>query len=180
MEETGRIVYKIGIVGPEASGKTSLAEKLSNHFSEPFTPEFAREYLENQDGSYVQSELDFIAGQQLLLEEKAVSKAKKMLFCDTTPLVVKVWSNYKYGNCSRSILDTVDKSSYDLYLLLSPDIEYQDDPLRENPSIKDRLELFKIYEQELLNAQKKYFIVEGFGDDRFKNALRILNSNFSF
>lgn len=180
MEKADRIVFKVGIVGPEAAGKTQLAMELSDYFSEPFLAEFAREYLEQKNGLYEKADLDFIALEQLKSEEKALRKAKKILFCDTTPLVVKVWSDYKYGNCSKAIIDVVKKSAYDLYFLLSPDLEYKDDPLRENPSYQDRLELFKIYEEELITSNETFHKIEGQGKSRFENALKILKSNFSF
>jgi len=178
MEKATGMIQRIAIIGPEASGKTELAKQLSAHFDEPWVPEFAREYLEAKNGVYGKSELDSIAKNQLEAEEFQLLKANRLIFCDTTPLVVKVWSNYKYGNCSKKILKIVEQSNYAVQLLLKPDLEYTNDPLRENQSLKDRNELFDIYENELIKSNENYAVVHGFGENRLKNALNILQQTF--
>ena len=127
---------------------------------------------------YEKIELEYIAKKQLESEENKLKEASRFLFCDTTPLVIKVWSNYKYGSYSEEILKTVKQSNYHLQLLLRPDIKYADDPLRENPSIEDRNELFHIYKSELENSRANYAIIEGSGKNRVKNAISILQQNF--
>ncbi len=42
-------MLKIIITGPESSGKTTLCKALANHFTIPFSKEYAREYLEKID-----------------------------------------------------------------------------------------------------------------------------------
>ena len=173
-------MYKIAIVGPESSGKTELCRCLAEHFQEPWVEEFAREYLIKQKGKYKQADLWEIAKGQLLLEEETSSKANNFLFCDTTLLVIKVWTQYKYGSIQTEVSAHYTAADYDLHLLLRPDIEYKDDPLRENPSIEDRNELFEIYRQHLIQDKANYAVVGGKGNERLKNALKILHSHFSF
>ena len=40
-----QIPRRILILGPESTGKSTLASDLAVHFDEPWVPEFAREYL---------------------------------------------------------------------------------------------------------------------------------------
>ena len=40
-----KLPIKIGITGPESTGKTWLAEQLAAYFKTDYTPEYAREYL---------------------------------------------------------------------------------------------------------------------------------------
>ena len=178
MEKATGMISRIGIIGPEASGKTELTKQLAEYYKEPWVPEFARAYLESNNGFYEKKELDYIAKKQLESEENRIKEASRFLFCDTTPLVVKVWSNYKYGSCSEEILQSVKQSNYALQLLLKPDIEYSNDPLRENPSIEDRNELFLIYKKELERSKANYAIVEGLRENRVKNAINILQQHF--
>ncbi|MBK7011006.1 MAG: ATP-binding protein [Saprospiraceae bacterium] len=57
--------------GPESSGKTTLAERLSADLNLPLVPEFARQYLENKGGKYTLEEIDYIAQKQRELESEA-------------------------------------------------------------------------------------------------------------
>ena len=43
---------RILILGPESTGKSTLAKDLAIHFGEPWVPEFAREYLEKLERPY--------------------------------------------------------------------------------------------------------------------------------
>ena len=47
---------KVVILGPESTGKTTLAKNLSIHFNTDYVPEFARSYLDVRLGQYKQSE----------------------------------------------------------------------------------------------------------------------------
>lgn len=57
--------FIITIVGPESSGKTTLARQLAGHFGCPWVPEYAREYLEGLGRPYEVEDLDIMAERQL-------------------------------------------------------------------------------------------------------------------
>lgn len=173
-------MLKIAIVGPESSGKTALCQALAEHFHEPWVEEFARANLLERNGKYEQDDLWEIAEGQLANEKKASMQASKFLFCDTTLLVIQIWSEYKFGSCQSEILKHYKPDDYALHLLLEPDLHYENDPLRENPSLEDRRQLFENYRRELKNSGANFTIVKGHGEERIKNALKILRSQFSF
>lgn len=179
MEKTTDQIIKIAILGPESSGKSTLTEELAQHFSEPWVNENARSYLEQRKGVYQKEDLDFMLEEQYKLEQKQEYKAKKFLFCDTNLLSFKIWSLYKYGDCSDFILKRVKDSFYDFHLLLSPDLGHENDPLRENPDLKDRKELFEFHRKELLQSQQQFAVIQGFEKKRFENALKAIQSRFS-
>jgi nicotinamide riboside kinase len=52
-------------VGPESSGKTTLARQLSSNFGCSWVPEYAREYLEGLGRGYDEDDLKLIADRQL-------------------------------------------------------------------------------------------------------------------
>lgn len=62
----------ITIVGPESSGKTTLAEQLAGALGSRWVPEYARVYLENLDRPYVFEDLREIAMGQLAGIQSAV------------------------------------------------------------------------------------------------------------
>jgi NadR type nicotinamide-nucleotide adenylyltransferase len=173
-------MHKIAIVGPESSGKTELCRALSMHFQEPWVEEFAREYLLERDGKYKEVDLWEIAKGQLDLEAKASSRTTNFLFCDTTLLVIQVWAEYKYGHCQSEILKNYKPNDYTLHLLLVPDLNYENDPLRENPGIEEREKLFETYHLKLKSSGANFAIIKGHGEERLKNSLKVLHSQFSF
>ncbi|MCK4361633.1 MAG: ATP-binding protein, partial [Bacteroidales bacterium] len=114
-----------------------------------------------------------IAKGQIKNEEILSLKANKMLICDTELLVTKIWIEHKYKKCHPWILETIKKHTYDLYLLCNIDLQWQPDPQREHPQLRDYfLNLFK---NELINRKFNFDIVSGQSTERFKNAIRIID-----
>ena len=105
--EVPSLVKKIAIVGPESTGKSTLAEGLAKHYQTVWVPEYARGYLNKLGRGYDQSDLIKIAQGQLGLEDECVNDAKRFLFCDTNLVVIKIWSDFKYGNCAPEILQRI-------------------------------------------------------------------------
>lgn len=153
----GKKGVKIAIVGPESSGKSTLAAALAARFGAPWAPEFAREYLENLGRPYGPHDLPLIARGQLAAE--ALHKDSPLLICDTNLLVIKVWSEFKYGFCDPEILENMHLQRYDLQLLTLPDIAWEPDPLREHP--QHRQLLFDIYRRELEQAGAPFVYISG-------------------
>ena len=149
-------MHKIIVTGPESSGKTTLCKALSKHFDLPFSKEYAREYLNELGGDYKQEDLLEIAKGQLESEFNSQ-------LLDTDLITIKIWSKYKYGSCDKCILEQIEKQKSEnrFYLLCKPDIPWQADPQRENPT--NRNELFEVYKKELKSLGQNYFIVEGEG-----------------
>ena len=96
--------------------------------------EYARAYLSHLQRPYGPEDLLLIARGQVSSEEALVSKANKVLICDTDLYVIKVWSHFKYGYCHPEILETIASRKYDLYLLSYIDGPWQFDPQREHPT----------------------------------------------
>jgi len=164
------MLKKVSITGPESTGKSLLAEGLAKHYNTSYVPEYAREHLKDIGRNYTLEDINIIAKGQLLWEaqfEMATDKA--LLFCDTDLLVTKIWAEVVFGQCPEWIEQMFVEHQYDLYLLCYPDLEWQPDPLRENPD--DREYLFRLYEQELKEQKFPYAVVKGEGDQRLKNAV---------
>lgn len=162
-------------VGPESSGKTTLCNQLADHFGGIFIPEFARNYLEERKGKYEQNDLIEIAQGQFNLELKCRSLAMDLapVFCDTDLLVTKVWHEFKYGESNDEINRLLAEQDERKYMLTYPDLEWESDPLRENPN--DRLDLFHVYESELQKMGADYRVIKNQGDQRLVNAIEAVN-----
>ena len=169
-------MLKIIVTGPESSGKTTLCKALSKHYNLPFTKEFAREYLTDLGKNYLQEDLLEIAKGQFENEQLTTNKQQISLH-DTDLITLKIWSNYKYGNCENWILEQIEKQKVEnrFYLLCKPDLKWDYDPLRENPT--NRNVLLEIYKQEIENLGHKFFIIKG--EERNEQAIESLATNFS-
>ncbi|WKK85328.1 ATP-binding protein [Marivirga arenosa] len=162
---------KIAIIGPESTGKSTITAQLARYYNEPFVEEFGRKYLEKTNGTYNREDLLAITKGMIESEKSLEKKATNFLFCDTDLIMMKVWYEVKYGECHPLILDQLKKKPYDFYLLCTPDLPWEKDPLRENPNMRE--ELFERYEKELKQYGFSYGIVSG-TDNRFQNALKKL------
>lgn len=152
-------VRRVAIVGPECTGKTDLARFLAGHYQTAWVPEFARAYLEHLNRPYTKDDLVTIAEGQIQSENELAEQANRLLFCDTNLVVIKIWSDFKYGSCDPKILTLMRRQKYDLYLLTDVDLPWEDDPLREHPH--KRHELFDLYKTELENTQTNFVIIKG-------------------
>ena len=165
----------VAVVGPECTGKTTLARFLARHFHARYVEEYARKYLStrpSKQGCYDQSDLIAITKGQILLEEAARKSGASMVIVDTDLLVMRIWWFEKYGSVPKWLEDALDSQTERHYLLMSPDIEWQNDPLRESQF--DRHRLFQVYGSFLNERGDSFDVVSGQGKKRFATALKFL------
>jgi NadR type nicotinamide-nucleotide adenylyltransferase len=160
---------RIGIIGPESTGKSTLSRQLASHFDTHWVPEFARQYLIDINRPYEESDLLTIAKGQKKKEEQLFRGANNFLFCDTTLIVVKVWSEHSYGRCHPWIGEQVDQMQYDYFFLTDIDMPWEEDPQREHPHM--RKYFFDIYRTYLEKEGLPYTLVSGNEAERLQLAI---------
>lgn len=161
---------RIVITGSESTGKSTLASELAKHYKTVYVPEVARFYIDDLKRPYIQNDLLEIAMLQCAEEDKLINKATNILICDTDLLVIKVWSEFKYGNCDNWIVEELKKRDCNLYLLCNIDLPWQEDEQREHPN--SRKELFDIYHLELIKMKANYEIITGKETERLERSIR--------
>lgn len=170
-------LIKVTLYGPESTGKTTLAMQLAEHYQTVWTPEYAREYLQekwNQTQQIcVQEDLLPIAIGQTRLENESLVKANGILFSDTNLLVTKVFSDIYYGTCEKALQKAAKKHKYDLFLLTDVDLPWEKDDLRDRP--ENREETFTVFEQALIDYNKPYIKLSGNKERRFHKAVAIID-----
>lgn len=176
-------VKKIAIIGPESTGKTTLAKELANYFGGVMVPEFARSFLEKQGPEYSYEDLRKIAEGQLGLEDEIVSSLingtnRPIIFSDTELSVIRVWSEVVFGRCDHFILSSIAARPYDHYLLTFPDLDWEPDILREYPNEKERHRHFHYYLDAVINQSSPFSIIRGKGEGRKQEAIRALSYLF--
>ncbi|MBR1808641.1 MAG: ATP-binding protein [Paludibacteraceae bacterium] len=161
---------KIGILGAESTGKSTLAEQLASHFSGTCVPEYARWYVENHPLPYGFADVEAIARKQI--EQLKADYDTDYVFFDTELIITKVWFADKYGVVPQWLDQAIHECRLDFCLLCMPDLPFQTDPVRENP---DRREyLTSLYEYELNSYNIPYSLLSGKGEVRLNNAIRLL------
>lgn len=168
IDQAVKKVKRVAIVGPECTGKTSLTQQLANAFATAWVPEYARGYLDKLVLPYTQGDLLNIAQGQMRIEDEFYRDANRLLFCDTNLVVIKIWSEFKYGACDTWILQEMAKRQYDLYLLTNIDIPWEEDPQREHPT--KRKELYALYKHELQQLKVPYVEISGSEQERINQA----------
>jgi len=164
----------ISIIGPESSGKTTLALLLSKILKGKYVDEYAREYL-NKKTKYSILDLDKIALNQNKKIKIGFKSKNKFLISDTSTIVIEIWSILKYKKVSDLIKTKSNDEKFDYYLLCKPDIPWYYDSLRENPN--DRKKIFDYYEN-LLNKRKINFqIIDGKLHNRINISLDFILNN---
>lgn len=165
---------RVAITGPESTGKSTLAKELAEHYKTVFVPEIARLYIDALERPYEQNDLLEIAKLQCAEEDKLIIRTNKILICDTDLLVIKIWSEFKYGNCDNWILEELCKRKYDIHLLCNIDLPWQDDVQREHPD--KRQELFDLFHYDLRKMRVPYEIITGKESDRTKKSVTAIDS----
>lgn len=187
MESIKRIV----VIGPESTGKSTLCQKLAEHYNSLWVPEYAREYLEKNGSRYTYDDLLTIAKGQIELEEKItrqfsitsylsrLTTRSPLLFIDTDMYVMKVWSEFVFNKSHNWILDKIAKRKYDLYLLCDIDLPWVKDELREYPDKKIREKLFLIYKDLMLNQSTPWYIISGNYEERLEKAIQCVDASIT-
>lgn len=208
--------FIITIVGPESSGKTTLARELASAYGVPWVPESARKYLEGLGRPYQANDLNRIAEGQLELisevlkgrfvvgsSQSAVPSSqfsdgslkefvlpsglhgvlppgplkgvgmeprsqysylafqreefgdapRPLVIVDSGMLSLRMWARIKYGITIPVVEHALKEDMTSLYLLTRPVPEWEADPLREAPTLLDRVWIYNYYLNELISIR---------------------------
>ena len=162
-------VFKVCILGPECTGKTDLSKFLADHFKTVWVAEYARAYLNKLGRPYQQPDLLKIGHGQMRMEDEWLRDANRVLICDTNLVVIKIWSEVKYGSCDQHIIDLMQERKYDLFLLTYIDVPWENDPLREQPERRE--ELYQKYLAEMKAQSTPFVEIKGPAPARQKLAI---------
>lgn len=175
---------KIVVIGPESTGKSTLCEKLAEHYHSSWCPEYAREYLLKHGTEYSYDSLLTIARGQVALEEKYIKQTEEtaeanadrhqpspLLFIDTDMYVMQVWCKFVFGKVHSWILNQIAHRQYDLYLLCNVDLPWVKDELREYPDLARREKLYNIYKEIMLNQPVPWVDIHGNYEERLALAI---------
>ncbi len=166
---------KIAILGPECTGKTTLALQLANYYKGIWVPEYAREYVSNLKRKYNYYDVEHIAKVQYHQINDEYPEANYVFF-DTELIITRVWFEVVYQKIPQWLDDAIKNQPFKIYLLTDNSIPWTPEPVRENGGVMREV-LFKKYENYLQSYGFNYRIVTGLNSLRLQNAINIINQN---
>ncbi len=168
---------KVCIVGPESVGKSTLAKKLAEHYGTVHVEEYGwtllQDYYVNavrKPGEVIIEDFPTIARGQIASEDSLAHRATKVMFCDTDLITTVYWANHYCKQCPKWIEEEAERRSYDLYILLDPNVPFVDENYRVMTKQEDREAYYKWWEMELIRRARPFVKISGDWDKRFKDA----------
>ncbi|OHX14494.1 AAA family ATPase [Chromobacterium sphagni] len=163
---------RVAIVGPESSGKSTLAEAWAERLRREgrraaWVAEYSRAYYADRPYISSMADIEAIAAGQLTAEARAACGAD-ILLCDTTVLTCKIWAEVAFGRASPALLRLYRPQDYALTLLTRPDMPWQADPLRSHPTQRDWL--LDLHRRELADMGIAAVELAGGPEERLERA----------
>jgi len=156
------------VTGPESAGKSTLAAALADWLAAPLVPEVARDYLAGR-AHYEAADVLAIAHRQQQVEDQTLAAGASVVVADTDYQVLALWWRERFLAASGafSVSAPVRQSVDVAYLLCYPDLDWQPDPLRENPFDRDRLFAIQLQMLEAIDANFRVI----WGQGKFRERL---------
>lgn len=132
---------RVVLLGPESSGKTTLARSLAMMSGdEVYAYEYGRTYDANQKGEWLPRNFDLIRERQRAIANTIFDMSGPVCIEDTDAIQTNVWQDILI-NESPVGLDAIPDPA-DLYLLLSPEVEFIQDGTRYYPELSIRKKFY--------------------------------------
>ncbi len=155
---------RIVLTGAECSAKSTLTRELGERLGLPYALEYARFYLEEHGPDYDYDLLKKMARLHREYQRGQVPPDALLGIFDTDLINYKIWAEEVFGKCPPEIEQGIEEEEDHVYLLCAPDLPWEPDPLRENPTDRDRL--FELHRREIKRLGRRYEIIRGTGDTR--------------
>lgn len=127
------------LIGPESTGKTTLARGLAAGLGAPWTPEAARLVAESSPEPLSARTVEPIARLALALADAATATAAPCLIHDTDLISTVVYARHYYGACPAWIEAEARARLGDGYLLCVPDLPWEADGVRDRADARHTL-----------------------------------------
>lgn len=165
---------RVVVTGVESSGKTTMAQRISQHFQFPLALEAARYDPRVKRGEVDPKDLDRLIQIQfqaaIKAENEALQNNSAGMISDTGGLVLEIWSTAAFGSLPDGCQAL--QRWFDLYILCPPNIPWEPDPLRSLPNLDDRMALHRRYLKRL--QEEGYVWVEAKGTSSNERFLSVV------
>ena len=163
-------MIKVVLTGSESTGKTELAQRLGEHFHAPLAEEFVRDYAAQRGGRLGFADHGPIAKGQMASEDAAIARGEDLVILDTDLVSTVVYCEHYFGRAPDWIEREARARAGDLYLLMSPDIPWVADGVRDRG--EQRAEMHSLFKQKLEALRLSFVEIGGEREERFQSAVR--------
>ncbi len=168
-------VIKVVILGTESTGKTTLTNKLSQHYNCSKVLEAGREIIANSN-SFSFSDLHLVAEEHANQINKAPISNSPLIIIDTDINITKSYGRFVFDE-ELVVSNKIEESNRaNLYLYLNNDVSFFQDGTRLDETDRNLLD----YSHKQILAENKIEFVEisGNWDVRFTQAVSEINKLF--
>jgi len=159
--------------GIESVGKSTLAERLAEHYSTISVPEYGRSHCETHGTDCREDDLLLIGEAQQAMIEAARPWANRLLVTDTDALMTAAWSQMMIGYMPDQL---ICHRKADLYLMLAPDAPFVDDGTRVYKTKEQRDRFHRIARDSLTLSRTNFIEISGSWDQRFESAVAAIDA----
>jgi HTH-type transcriptional repressor of NAD biosynthesis genes len=169
-------VKRVAVLGPESSGKTTLARQLAERFETVWVHEWARPFYDWKGLDIQPEDLPLIARGQDAAIHARERLARRVLISDTDGLTTCVWSELLFGVVDPTVEAIALAQRIDLSLVLEPDLPWVDDSQRVMPELAQRQRFVERLCQRLDQLGRRYQRIGGSSAQRCCSAEAAVNA----
>jgi NadR type nicotinamide-nucleotide adenylyltransferase len=159
--------------GIESVGKSTLAERLAEHYRTILVPEYGRSHCEAHGTDCREDDLMLIGEAQQAMIEAARPWANRLLIADTDALMTAAWSQMMIGYMPDQL---ICHRKADLYLMLGNDAPFVDDGTRVYKTKEQRDRFHRIARDALVLSRTHFIEISGSWGERLDAALEAIDA----
>jgi len=155
---------RVCLLGPESSGKSTLAKLLVDRLGATLMPEYGRDYdaYYRQGVDWCESDFIALAETHRAMRKAMANNANPLIIEDTDAVQTAVWAEMLLGRPPKELGAFIsDTDLADLYILLSPDPIWINDGTRYSGDEAIRNWFFNACKQYLLGVGATFVEVSG-------------------
>lgn len=167
-------LYRVCLIGPECTGKSTIAARLAARYQTLWVPEYAREYAARVARPLTAADVEPIARGQMALEDEGATSADGLLILDTDLVSTFVYARHYYAEPPDWIEPLLPTRLANLYLLFAPDLDFAPDEVRDPTADRHAIHDAMRAALDALNARCER--VEGGWEERLSTTIRAIDS----
>lgn len=169
-------IQRVVILGAESSGKSTLAAALAAHYQTVWVAEYLREFVESRHRTPWAEEQLLIAITQHEREVEREAHAHSYLFCDTSPLMTAVYSDYYFGQADGELNALASRHDYAATIVTAPSTPWMPDGMqRESDTVRQEIHARLL--RKLNDAGIRYLLVDGSTQERISHVVDYLSQH---